>query len=105
MKKVKRHCSVAERSFAAGALAECMKALKESVEPFVKTILSVFVTMFKDSDEDVRNNAVFGAGEMALHGGACIHQSYPAILGAFSGLLANEDCPRVIDQVVTGVCR
>ena len=82
-----------------------MKALRESVEPFIKTILPLLVTCLKDGDEDVRNNAVFGIGEMALHGGACVHQSYPALLGAFSGLLANEDCPRVIDQVVTGVCR
>ena len=82
-----------------------MKALKECMEPFVKTILPLLVTLLKDIDEDVRNNAAFGIGEMAFHAGPCVHQSYPAMLGAFSGLLANEDCPRVIDQVVTGVCR
>jgi hypothetical protein len=27
----------------------------------------------RDEDEDVRNNAVFGAGELALHGGQVRH--------------------------------
>ena len=82
-----------------------MKPLSVAVEPFVETVLPVLVALLKDVDEDVRNNAVFGIGEMALHGGPCIHQKYPALLGAFSGVLANEECTRVIDQVVGGVCR
>ena len=37
--------------------------------PYVDSLLTMFVNMTRDEDEDVRNNAVYGAGELALHGG------------------------------------
>ena len=37
--------------------------------PYVDSFLNMFVNMTRDEDEDVRNNAVYGAGELALHGG------------------------------------
>ena len=39
------------------------------LDPYVDPLLNMFLSNTKDEDEDVRNNAVYGAGELALHGG------------------------------------
>jgi hypothetical protein len=41
--------------------------------PHVESLLNMFMNLSRDEDEDVRNNAVFGAGELALHGGQVRH--------------------------------
>lgn len=64
----KKQHSVSQRSFAYGTLAECMKSLGSYVESFVPVLLNVWLTGAKDSAEEVRNNSIFGLGEMILHG-------------------------------------
>lgn len=60
--------SVSQRSFAYGTLAECMKALDVYVERFVPDLLKMWLTGAKDGADEVRNNAIFGLGEMVLYG-------------------------------------
>lgn len=45
-----------------------MKSLKSYVESFVPVLLTLWLTGAKDSAEEVRNNSVFGLGEMILYG-------------------------------------
>lgn len=45
-----------------------MKSLDVYVDKFVPTLLNLWLTGAKDSSEEVRNNAIFGLGEMILHG-------------------------------------
>lgn len=45
-----------------------MKSLGGYVESFVPVLLTIWLTGAKDSAEEVRNNSVFGLGEMILHG-------------------------------------
>ncbi len=105
LRKTKRQRTNAERVFSIGALAECMEPLNGVLDPFVSTLLNTFVHMLKDPDEDVRNNAVFGLGELAFHGGGSVHEHYPLILQNLSSLLSHEECGRVLDQVVGALCR
>ncbi len=105
LKKTKSSCTDCERSFGAGALAECMGPLKGALNPFVPTLLNTFSQLTKDQCEDVRNNSVFGLGEVALHGGPIVYESFPVILQTLSALLSREDNGRVIDQIVGAVCR
>jgi hypothetical protein len=37
-------------------------------------LLNMFLGLTRDEDDDVRNNAVFGAGELALHGGQVVER-------------------------------
>lgn len=60
--------SVSQRSFAYGTLAECMKPLGVYVEKFVPQLLQLWLAGAKDSADEVRNNSIFGLGEMVLHG-------------------------------------
>lgn len=105
LKKTKGQCTVAEKSFAAGSLAECMEPLQGVLEPFVQHLLNPFLNLMDDEDCDVRNNAIFGIGELALYGGECVYPAYPKILQKLSSTLGAEKSPRVIDQVVGAVCR
>lgn len=46
----------------------CMEPLDGVLEPFVPHIYMAFMTLMRDSDGEVRNNAIFGLGELVLHG-------------------------------------
>jgi len=105
VKKTKPRCTTAEKSFAAGSLAECMESLHGQLEPFVSHIMPIFIRLITDEDDDVRNNAVFGLGELVLHGGDVMHPQFGDILATLSKLLADETAPRVIDQIAGAVCR
>jgi hypothetical protein len=82
-----------------------MEPLKGALEPFVPTLLTTFLGLIKDDDEDVRNNAVFGLGELALHGGGGLHEHFQHITSQLASLLQQEDHPRVKDQIVGAMCR
>jgi len=105
VKKTKKQCSVAERSFAVGALADCMEPLQGQLDRYLKDLLHIFLEKFRDSENDVRNNAVYGVGEVVLWGGPVVAPHYPQILSALSGLVEHEPAPRVIDQIVGAVSR
>jgi hypothetical protein len=106
LKKTKKTCTPAERSFSVGTLAECVEPLAGVLAPFATKLYQTFVSSMKDdSDDDVRNNAVFGLGELAMHGGEQMQQNYPQILHNLSNLVGHEESPKVVDQVVGAVCR
>ena len=69
LKKTKKSCSIAERSFAVGAIADSIEALAGNLAPFLPKLLAVFGDMCHDSEDDCRNNGVFGLGELMLWGG------------------------------------
>jgi hypothetical protein len=105
LKKTKKRNTTAEKSFAAGSLAECMKPLAGNLDPFINHLVPVFVRLSKDKDDDVRNNAIFGLGELALYGGPTMHGQFSVLLQTLSQLLAEEKAPRVLDQIIGAVSR
>lgn len=105
LKKTKKSCTVSERSFGAGSLADCMKPLQGALDPYISTLFPVFLTLLKDDEDDVRNNAIFGLGELAHRSGPGMYEKYPTILQTLSNILAIEENPRVIDQILGAVCR
>ena len=105
LKKTIKHCSVAEQSFAVGAIADSLEPLQGVLQPFLQHLLPLFVEMIKDSEDDVRNNAVYGLGEAVLWGGEAGTPHISTILANVSKLLQHESCPRVIDQCVGALSR
>lgn len=63
-----KHQSISQRSFSYGTLAECMSCIGTYVEPYVPKLMELWMRGMKDNSGEVRNNAVFGLGEMILHG-------------------------------------
>ena len=105
MKKTKNRSTTAEKSFAAGSLAECMEPLRGELEAFVPHIMPALLKLVYDEDDDVRNNSIFGIGELVLHAGPVMFQHYNQILELLSKLLSQEKAPRVLDQIVGAVTR
>ena len=109
LKKTKTHCTEAERSFTLGTFAACMKPLGarggNSLRPFVKHLLPVYTAAMKDEDPDVRNNGIYGIGELALHGGEPVRAHFPVILQALSSQLVAESDSRCLDGIVGALCR
>jgi len=105
LKKTKKHCSVAERSFAVGAIADSMEPLQGVLQPFLPHLLPLFTEMLKDEEDDVRNNCVFGLGEMVLWAGESAVPHYTPILAILSKQLSKEDSPRVLDQIAGAISR
>ena len=103
LKKTKKQCSVAERSFAVGAIADSIEPLAGVLEPFLPHLLPVFVEMTRDEEDDCRNNAVYGLGELILWGGVVMEQHYTAVLATLAQLMQAETSPRVVDQIVGAV--
>ena len=76
-----------------------------TLEPFAGHILPVFTRLAFDEDDDVRNNAIFGMGELVLHAGPPMNPHFGKILETLSKLLVNEKSARVLDQILGAVCR
>lgn len=91
--------SVSQRSFAYGTLAECMKSLDVYVDKFVPQLLKMWLTGARDSAEEVRNNSIFGLGEMMLHGKDRIFSHYNEILQALSQAVAKETHAGTLDNI------
>ena len=66
----------------------------------------LFIRFMNDANKDVRNNAIFGLGELALNAGPGVMvQHYPTILQTLSNHLSKGDEARCVDQIVGAVCR
>nr|CAH7764214.1 unnamed protein product [Callosobruchus chinensis] len=97
--RTKNHNSIGQRSFAFGTLAECMKSLDIFVENFVPTLLNLWLVGAKDQNEEVRNNAIFGLGEMILYGKDAVFNHYPQILQALSNAVQKESHAGTLDNI------
>ncbi|XP_066578957.1 importin-4 [Amia ocellicauda] len=111
LSKTKPSCTVAERSFSLGTLAEMLQALGgvsgggAVAARLAARLLPVLVGGARDSDAEVRSNSVFGVGVLAQACGAALTQDYPGILAVFSSLLARESDRRVIDNLCAALSR
>ncbi|KAJ8272903.1 hypothetical protein GJAV_G00094810 [Gymnothorax javanicus] len=111
MNKAKSSCTVADRSFSLGTLAEIMQSLvgvaggRGVAGRLSNRLLPVLVAGVRDSDPEVRNNSVFGLGSLAQAAGPVITQDYPMMLSLFSSLISKESDRRVIDNVCAALCR
>jgi importin-4 len=69
----KKKCTVGQRSFSTGIIAECMEPLGFGQIPTVAgQLLPLLSKLAGDKESDVRNNSIFALGEMALHGKDCV---------------------------------
>ncbi|XP_074838416.1 importin-4-like isoform X2 [Carettochelys insculpta] len=101
----KPSCSVAERSFAVGTLAEAVVGLGRATAPFVPRLLPPFLGAARDPDPEVRSNGVFALGVLAEHGGEVLLPQYPKVLALLAGGSAQEPNARVRDNVCGAVAR
>ena len=101
LRKAGSKASAAERSCSVRAIAESVESLCGAgvLAALLRHLLPVLRDCCRDTEEDCRNNAVFGLGELAMHGGPATQAHYPEMLQALSSLVQREESPKVIDQV------
>lgn len=97
--------SEGSRANAIGVLAECMAGLGVQLGSYISGLLPYLLGLTKDPDTNVRNNALFAIGEMALHGKEHMFQQYPTLLNALSQVLASETKPKVLDNACGVIAR
>ncbi|XP_050999084.1 importin-4 [Acomys russatus] len=103
--KMKQSCTVAEKSFAVGTLAESIQALGSASAQFVSRLVPVLLNTAREADPEVRSNAVFGLGVLAEHGGSPAQDHFPKLLGLLLPLLARERHDRVRDNICGALAR
>ncbi|XP_035116087.3 importin-4 isoform X2 [Callithrix jacchus] len=103
--KTKQGCTVAEKSFAVGTLAESIQGLGAASAQFVSRLLPVLLSTAREADPEVRSNAIFGMGVLAEHGGCPAQEHFPKLLGLLFPLLARERHDRVRDNICGALAR
>ncbi|XP_011946586.1 PREDICTED: importin-4 isoform X2 [Cercocebus atys] len=101
----KQGCTVAEKSFAVGTLAETIQGLGAASAQFVSRLLPVLLSTTREADPEVRSNAIFGLGVLAEHGGHPAQEHFPKLLGLLFPLLARERHDRVRDNICGALAR
>ncbi|XP_008067925.1 importin-4 isoform X2 [Carlito syrichta] len=103
--KTKQGCTVAEKSFAVGTLAESIQGLGAASAQFVSRLIPVLLSTAREADPEVRSNAIFGLGVLAEHGGRPAQEYFPKLLGLLLPLLARERHDRVRDNICGALTR
>ncbi|XP_028747965.1 importin-4 [Peromyscus leucopus] len=105
LSKTKQSCTVAEKSFAVGTLAESIQGLGAASAQFVSRLCPVLLNAAREADPEVRSNAIFGLGVLAEHGGCPAQDHFPKVLGLLLPLLARERHDRVRDNICGALAR
>ncbi|XP_066133634.1 importin-4 isoform X1 [Saccopteryx bilineata] len=103
--KMKQGCTVAEKSFAVGTLAESIQGLGAASAQFVSRLLPVLLSAARETDPEVRSNAIFGLGVLAEHGGRSAQEYFSKLVGFLLPLLARERHDRVHDNICGALAR
>lgn len=106
--KLVQQGSVSQRSFFIGTLAECMAPAGPELErsPEVALLLlRLFQSLAGDPSYEVRNNAIFGLGELVAHSKQALYSEYMSLLILLSEALAKERTDGVIDNICGAIAR
>ncbi|XP_066910662.1 importin-4-like [Clytia hemisphaerica] len=101
MKRTRKNSNVAERSFAAGTIAEIIQGMGGAISTFVQPITPWLLGLLQDADPEVRSNASFALGVLAENGGEAVISLYTNILQALFGLL-NQGQPALVQDNLCG---
>ncbi|KAJ1525478.1 hypothetical protein ONE63_010288 [Megalurothrips usitatus] len=103
--KMKKQSSVSQRSFGVGIIAECMEGLGPCSGQFVQELLPPILQLAQDEHEEVRNNAVYALGELALHAKEASYPFYPQMLQILSVAVSSEKHGGTLDNICGALCR
>ncbi|KOX69401.1 Importin-4 [Melipona quadrifasciata] len=105
LERLKKNESEGQRSFAVGTISECFSGLKHRVANFICQLLPLFLKLADDSSGEIRNNAIYGIGEMVLHGKDAVYMHYTDILSVLSNAIYKESHIAARDNIVGAIAR
>lgn len=103
--KHKDESTDSQRAFAIGVLSECFEPLQDQSTQWFNTLLPIFLSCVNDRNDDVRNNTIFGLGEMVLYSGEIAHKYFPQILSALSQGVTQEAHAGTLDNICGALAR
>ncbi|XP_046390558.1 importin-4-like [Ischnura elegans] len=103
--KTKKSCTVAQKSFSIGTISESIEPLSYRVSAYALNLLPLLLNASKDKNDDVRNNAIYGLGELVLYGKETLHPHFPQILQALSAAIAKETNAMALDNICGALAR
>lgn len=82
-----------ERSTAVGTIAECIKAMGNSVTPFTSNLLKLLLHRMSDEDSEAKSNAAYGIGllQQGSKNDKEILKAFPTILSKLEPLLQTDE--------------
>ncbi|KAK9300854.1 hypothetical protein QLX08_006565 [Tetragonisca angustula] len=105
LERLKKNKSEGQRSFAVGTISECFSKLKHRVTNFICQLLPLFLKLANDSSGEIRNNAIYGIGEIVLHGKDAVYMHYTEILSVLSNGIYKESHVAARDNIVGAIAR
>ncbi|KAK1123971.1 hypothetical protein K0M31_006999 [Melipona bicolor] len=105
LERLKKNKSEGQRSFAVGTISECFSGLKHRVANFICQLLPLFLKLADDSSGEIRNNAIYGIGEIVLHGKDAVYMHYTDILSVLSNAIYKESHIAARDNIVGAIAR
>lgn len=94
-----------QRAFAFGALSECFRPLQSNTGTWFESLLPLFLEGITDTCEQVRQNAVFGLGELVIFSDEKAYPQFPVILQALSAAVSQEKHPGTLDNICGALAR
>ncbi|XP_076287223.1 importin-4 [Lasioglossum baleicum] len=95
--------SESEKSFVVGTIAQCFSRLKHTAS--VNQFLPILLRLADDPGDEVRNNAIYGIGELVLHAKEAVFPHYTDILSVLSNALGKETHTGARDNTVGAIAR
>ncbi|KAK3745056.1 hypothetical protein QZH41_014548, partial [Actinostola sp. cb2023] len=105
LKKIRKSSPTSDKSFAIGTISEIILAIGHATVPFVQHLYPVLFGALKDADDEVRSNATYGLGLLAMNGGDVMVPNYPAVLEALFSMLSSQQPGRLVDNICGAVSR
>ncbi|KAG5680978.1 hypothetical protein PVAND_010452 [Polypedilum vanderplanki] len=104
--KSRDELSQSQRAMAVGIVSECFEPLGEFSARYFDALIPLFLELINDqSDDEVRNNAVYAIGELSKHSGQASFKAYPQILAALSNLVSKESHGGILDNICGTLAR
>jgi len=98
-------CSDTSKGNMIGTLAESFGSLGPFISEHLSVLFPYFLAHSKDKDPNIRNNSIYGLGQMVLHGKEVLFPHYPEILVALSRVFPDEKLGNVLDNACSVVAR
>ncbi|XP_043514170.1 importin-4-like isoform X1 [Frieseomelitta varia] len=105
LERLKKNKSEGQRSFAVGTISECFSGLEHRVANFICQLLPLFLKLANDSSSEIRNNAIYGIGEIVLYGKDAVYTHYTEILCVLSNAIYKESHAAARDNIVGAIAR
>lgn len=94
-----------ERAYVIGVLAECFEGLQKHTNTWMASLMPLLMSGAQERNDQIRNNSVFGLGELVLAAGEFAYDFYPQILQLLSAAVAKEQDSNTLDNICGALAR